>query len=410
MAVSVYTDAMGEENAKRAAAAYGKAMRKRNDAADEAAAADESTVEAAVGRNPPGFIKTGTPVTGQSVQPAQPSTDSKYRRVAKFLILIGSERAAEILSQLEPQQVEAISKEITTVKTIDALEGAAVLEEFKNLLSAPYGFSGGASGGVEAARRLLYAAYGPEKGEEVLLRSVPEAKANPFDFLEDFSGEQLALLFKEEPPAAAALVFSRLPPKLSAAALAGITGEKKLEIVRRIAKPAAVAPEVLERVAGALKEKARHITDAANRSGGEAEFDGMGTLAAILKSADASFGDHLLNELEIADPELGKNLKDKIYSLDDIVHASDLPLQKKLAAMEDRDIALLLKGRPIEFREKILSNLSAARRSDVFEEGEIAGPVPRSEVDEVANEFLLWFRSAREDGSLLMLNDEDVVV
>jgi flagellar motor switch protein FliG len=358
-----------------------------------------------------GFIKTGEPGSGE---------DSKYRRVAKFLILIGSERAADILARLDAAQVEAVSKEIASIKSIGNEEGRAVLEEFRSLLSVPYSYSGGVTGGIEEARRLLYAAYGPEKGEALLLQAVPEAQANPFDFLADFSGEQLALLFRNESPAAAALVFSRLPSKLSAAALAGISGEKMLEIVRRIAHQAPVAPEVLEQVAAALKEKARHL-------GGSHEngaFDGLGALAAILKSADASFGEGILKEFESHDPELGKTLKERIYSLDDIIHAADLPLQKKLASMENREIVLLLKSKAVQadagktagtaekrtaFREKILSNLSQARRNDVLEEEEIAGPVHRRDVEETATAFLAWFRKSREDGTILMFNDNDII-
>jgi flagellar motor switch protein FliG len=364
-------------------------------------------------REKTGFIKTREPASGE---------ESKYRRVAKFLILIGSERAADILSRLDAAQVEEVSKEIASIKSIGGEEGWAVLEEFRSLLSAPYGYSGGVTGGTEEARRLLYAAYGPEKGEEILVRAVPETKADPFDFLADFSGEQLALLFREESPAAAALVFSRLPPKLSAAALAGVPGEKKLEIVRRIAHQSPVAPEVLERVAAALREKARHI------GGGREDgaFDGMNALAAILKSADVSFGEEIIKELERGDPDLGKDLKERIYTLDDVVWAADLPLQKKLASMENREIVLLLKSKVIPageegeaarradeariaFREKVLSNLSQARRNDVLEEEAIAGPVPRRDVEETASAFLGWFRKSREEGTILMLNDGDIV-
>jgi flagellar motor switch protein FliG len=364
-------------------------------------------------REKTGFIKTRGPASGE---------ESKYRRVAKFLILIGSERAADILSRLDAAQVEAVSKEIASIKSIGGEEGRAVLEEFRSLLSAPYGYSGGVTGGTEEARRLLYAAYGPEKGEEILVRAVPETKADPFDFLADFSGEQLALLFREESPAAAALVFSRLPPKLSAAALAGVSGEKKLEIVRRIAHQSPVAPEVLEQVAAALREKARHI------GGGreDGDFDGMNALAAILKSADVSFGEEIIKELERGDPDLGKDLKERIYTLDDVVWAADLPLQKKLASMENREIVFLLKSKTVPageegeaarradeartaFREKVLSNLSQARRNDVLEEEAIAGPVPRRDVEETASAFLGWFRKSREEGTILMLNDGDII-
>ena len=136
---------------------------------------------------------------------------SKYRQAAKFMVLIGSDEASRILSRLDPVQVEAISREIVTIKSISPTEAEEVLEEFRSLLSPSYGYSGSSSGGLEEARRLLYAAFGPEKGETLLLKAVPEAAENPFDFLKDFSGEQLNLLFKDESPAACAMVFSRLP-------------------------------------------------------------------------------------------------------------------------------------------------------------------------------------------------------
>ena len=281
-------------------------------------------------------------------------------------------------------------------------------------MSSPYQILGASSGGIEAARRVLYAAFGPEKGEALLLKAVPEAKPNPFDFLEDFSGDQLALLFREESPAAAALVFSRLPAKQSAQALSRITGEKKLEILKRIAKPAAVPPEVLEQVAGALRGKAKKISAITGKDG-EANFDGMEALAAILKSADMRFGGEILNKLELEDPELGKTLKDKVYTIADLLDAPDLPIQKKLASMSDRDIILLLKARTghedtADFREKILSNLSQGRREELLEEEGIVGAVSRRDVDQAAADFLAWFRQKREDGGMIMMNDTDLVI
>ncbi|MDR1930265.1 MAG: flagellar motor switch protein FliG [Treponema sp.] len=348
-----------------------------------------------------GLIKTGP--GGDRKKGA----DSKIRRTAKFLILIGSERAAEILSRLEPEQVSALSGEIASIRGITADEGEAILEEFGSLLSMPAVLYAGTSrGGVEAARRILHAAYGPEKGEELLVRAAPEARAKPFAFLEDFSGEQLALLFKEESPAAAALVFSRLPPKLAAAAIARSAGDRKLEIVKRIARQTQTSPEVLERMAGALREKARHVGSA---DGDTSAFDGIGALAAILKSSGVSFGDHLLGELEEQDPDLSKTIKEKIYTLEDLIYAADLPVQKKLASMENREILLLLKGRSAAFREKILGNLSQGRRAELLEDEEIMGPVPKKEAGEAAGNFLSWFRQSREEGRILMLSDDDVV-
>ncbi|GHV62491.1 flagellar motor switch protein FliG [Spirochaetia bacterium] len=352
----------------------------------------------------PGLGKIPATVTRETGDgPA--SGDSKYRRVAKFLILIGGDEASKILSHLEPDQVEAISREIASIKGITTEEGEAILGEFRSLLASSYAYSGSAAGGVEAARRLLYAAFGPEKGEALLNKSVPDSRENPFGFLEDFSGDQVVLLLKEEAPSTVALILSRLPPKFSAAVLARTTGGRKLEIVRRIAKLDQVAPEVLERVASALREKARHIGGA----GATVDVDGMSALAEILKAGDYSFGDRLLNELEEDNPDLGHSLKERLYTLDDVLNAEDKPLQEKLRSMSDHDIALLLKGKAPAFAEKLLSNVSGQRRALIREEGEIMGAVPRKEVDEASRDFLAWFRLNRENGSILLLSDEDLV-
>ncbi|GHV95969.1 flagellar motor switch protein FliG [Spirochaetia bacterium] len=332
--------------------------------------------------------------------------ESKYRRVAKFLILIGGDQAASILAELDPEQVEEISREIASIRGISAEEGEAVLDEFRSMLSMPYGYSGSSSGGVETARRILYTALGPEKGEALLNKTVPNSKENIFGFLEEFTPEQLVLLLKEETPQAAALILSRLPSKLSAGALTKFPAERKPEILKRIARQTEISPEVLEQVAAAVKEKARHI----GGGGKDIEIDGMQALAAILKQGDYSFGDRIINELETNSPDIGESLKEQLYTLDDVVRAIDRPLQEKLKTMSDKEIAILLKGRGAEFSGKILDCVSAGRRELIREEGEILGAVPKRDCDAAAREFLAWFRLSREKGEIILSSDEDVFV
>ena len=332
--------------------------------------------------------------------------ESKYRRVAKFLILIGSEQAADILAELDHEQVEAISKEIAFIKTIKPEEGNEILEEFHSLFSRPYSFSGLSQGGIETARRILYAAKGPEKGEALLNKAVPESRENFFGFLEEFSPEQLVMLLKDETAQTAALILSRLPHILSAKTLSKLPPESKPEVLKRIAHQGKISPEVLEQVTAALKEKVRHISGGAR----DLEINGMQTLAAILKQGDYAFGDRIIGELEQNSPDIGKDLKEKLYTLDDIIYTVDRPIQDKLETMQDRDIAILLKGKGKEFCEKILSCVSAGRRQLIREETEILGAVPKRECDAATGEFLAWFRLARENGDIILYSDKDVIL
>jgi len=337
-----------------------------------------------------------------------PQQESKCRRVAKFLIIIGSEQAAEILSELDPEQINEISKEIALIKTVRPEERDEILEEFHSLFTSlnlrTYRFSGSSQGGIEAARRILYAAKGPEKGEEILNRAIPESKENLFSFLEEFSSEQIVSLLKAEAEQTIALILSRLPPKLSAGTLSKLPQKSKSEVLKRMAHKSEISPEVLEQITAALKEKARNISASAN----DIKIDGMQALAAILKQGDYSFGDKIIGDLEKTSPGIGKNLKEKLYTLDDIVNTVDRPLQEKLSLMTEQEIALLLKGRGNEFCEKILSCVSAGRRKSIREEFEILGAVSKRDCDAAAGEFLSWFRKARESGEIILYSDEDV--
>ena len=387
----------------RGLAAYRQTMNPQPDDPEQKPVDKQAKKGAApIGESSPAFIRS---VEGSATR-GPPPADTKVRRVAKFLILIGSSQAAKILAELDRQQVEEISREIATIRGIGGEEAESILDEFKSLLAVS-AYSGASSGGIETARRILYAAYGPEKGEALLNKSVPDSKENLFGFLEEFKAEQLVFLLKDEGPAASALVLARLPAKVSAETLAKFPPALKPEILRRIAHQGEVVPEVLERVAGALREKARYLGSSGSQ---DIAIDGMQALTAILKQGDYSFGDRIVSELEMENPDIGSDLKNRLYTLDDVLGAYDRPLAEKLKTMPDRDIAVLLKGRSNEFREKILSNVSTVRRSMIREEGEILGAIPKRDCDEAAGVFLAWFRAARENGELMVAGDEDWII
>ncbi len=377
----------------RRIAAYAKTMGKKDARSETPPEKGESAEDSSRSPQSAGLLKTGA--------------ESNYRKVAKFLVLVGVAEASRILAKLSPDQVEKVSREIATIRRIEDAEAESLLAEFRSLLSGG-GRAGAAahpSGGVETAREVLRAAFGPEKGDALLVKAVPEAAANPFAFLDDFQGDQVSLLLKDESSATAALVLSRVSAKTAAAAMAAMEPLKRLETLRRIGHLGKVDADVIERVATALRDKARQVS----RSEGSA-VDGRAALAEILKRADSSLGERLLDELEANDPELGKDLKERLYTLDDVIKAEDRAVQERLREMENRDIALLLKGRRPSYIEKILSNLSATRRAIVEEERTLLGAVPRKEAEKVAREFLAWFRLGREEGRILLVDDEDVVI
>lgn len=347
------------------------------------------------------YLKSGGLVKVPVAPKEADGKDSVYRRVAKFLLLIGIDEAAKILPHLTPEQTEKIIPEIASIRSVSPEEAQVIMEEFHGLLEKSR-----ESGGVETAREMLVKAYGPEKAQELLDKASPFRGAKPFDYLNDADSERLLFLLSDEAEQIQALVLSKLEPKKAASVINLMSPDKKSEVVKRLAKMEPVSPEVLRRVDQAMHEKSlAQTTEKAEN------IDGRNALAAILKRMSPQAEDEILSNLADEDPELGEDLRSRLFTIDDVINADDKFLQNKLREMTEAEIAMLLAKKSDAFCEKILSCISAGRRALVRDEQEINAPYRKSDCDKVTAAFFSLLRRAFERGELIIKgrNEEEYV-
>src|SRR5574344_1299649 len=60
--------------------------------------------------------------------------DSPYRKVAKFLLLLGVEQAAHVMSRLSKEQTERVVMELASIRSVDPDEATCLLAEFQSLI------------------------------------------------------------------------------------------------------------------------------------------------------------------------------------------------------------------------------------------------------------------------------------
>ena len=323
--------------------------------------------------------------------------ESIYRRVAKFLLLIGTDEAAKVISHLSPEQTERIIPEIVSIRRIDPDEAAVILEEFKALLD-----NARQQGGVATARNILEKAFGSDRAEELISKAVPFPEGVPFDYLQEMDGERVFFLLKDEPPPVQTLVLSRLKPAVAAEVINQLDSEQKKEIIRRLAKLAPMDPEILRRVDKAMHDKVLAMNTHAADS-----MDGRGALTEILKRMSPNAEKDILTALADLDPDLSNDIRDRLFTMDDILMADDRFIQKKLHTMGEGEIALLIAGKPESFRQKILSNVSKNRGDVILEEEVLRRPMRRRDCDEVTARFFSILRRAWEEGTLIIHGRSD---
>lgn len=316
--------------------------------------------------------------------------DSIYRRVAKFLVIVGIDEAAKILPHLTEEQTEKIIPEIASIQKITPEESASILEEFESLVEKAR-----EEGGLETARNILTKAYGSEKAEDMLKKSVKYPDGKPFDYLSDANAERIKVLIDGESDAVKSLVLSQIEPKKAAKVINLMDVDDKKKIVLRLAKIKPVAPEVLAEIDRSLHEKL--LTQNTENS---QNMDGRGVLAQILKRMNPSAENSIINTLSEQDPELGEDLRKRLFTEEDVIGSDDRFIQNYLHDMEDRDIAILIYGKNDAFREKILSNVSKNRRRVILDEESMIHHLTKADSEKMTSSFYSVLRRAWENGDL----------
>ncbi len=323
--------------------------------------------------------------------------ESAYRKVAKFLILIGAEEAAKVLSMLSQEQVEKIILEVASVKSVDPDEAAEIFAEFDTLAKR----AAVNSGGLDTARDILTNAFGSDTATQVIEKAVPLSVEKPFSFLDSISPEKLFQLIKDESPAVRAAALSQCRPKLAAGAIALMPEDMKGETVLQLARLKELNPNALRRLAASMQEKLKKIAIFSTTS-----VDGPSVLAGILRKMDGSSEKEVLDSLSGIDPALAKNISKRLFTMDDVVLVPDRFIQEELRKMKDHDIAALIFGKGEDFRRKIFKNVSKLRGASVLEEESACSPFSPNESAAATEEFFNTVRQGWEDG-LFTIDDGD---
>jgi flagellar motor switch protein FliG len=333
-------------------------------------------------QNPPGLLKT--------------KQERSLRKVAKFLILLGKDEATKVVRHLGEDEIEALGREIATIPSVHPDEAKKILADFGYITGH---LPGNLNGGSEVARDILVSAFGPLKADKYLQKAEKHGGLKPFAFLKELTPPQVHKLLEAESLLVQALVMPYLESSVAAGFLKTLKAADQLVLVKRLSKMEEVNQEILEQVEKRLKEKAGQL-EAVH----EAEVTGRTALLDILKHVDTQTEDSLLTSLQEVDPELAQDLRENAFTIEKIYFIPDEDFAEYLRKYSERDLAVFLKGKSDQVRQKIEACLPSGRRKLLLEEETIIGKMPRSEVNQFTREVLNDLREKVRQGDIPLLD------
>ena len=310
-------------------------------------------------------------------------------KAATLLVSLGPEQAAEVMQHLPAEEIEAISLEMAKLRTVDPAKTNQVLSEFVHTADA---MELAAEGGVDFAREVLERSLGSEGAAEIIARLSATMERRPFEFLRKTPPEQIIAFLNNESPQTIALVIANLHTTLAAQVMTELGPEIQADVAARVASMSEISPDVLQVVERVIKQKLSSvITQEYSASGG------VKALAEILNHTDRPTERNILDRPAESNADLAEQIRLLLFTFEDIVKLEDRHVQLVMREVDQKDLALALRGVPNDVKEKVLKNMSQRGAEMLREEMEFQPAQKRSVVEEAQGRIVSIIRRGAEE-------------
>jgi len=316
------------------------------------------------------------------------------QKAAVLLIVLGPERSSQIFKHLKDDEIEQLTLEIANTKSIPADIKDAVIDEFYEVCLAQQYIS---EGGIAYAKELLDKALGEDKARDVISRLTASLQVRPFEFVRKTDASQLLNFIQDEHPQTIALILSYLPPSQAAGVVGALAPEKQADVARRIAIMDRTSPDVIKEVEKVLERKLASLVNQDYTVVG-----GVDSIVSILNTVDRSTEKHIMETLEIEDPELADEIRRKMFVFEDILILDNRSIQTVLREVDNNELAIALKNANEDVQRAIFDNLSSRLATMIKEDMEFMGPVRLKDVEDAQQKIVNIIRKLEDSGEIVI--------
>jgi flagellar motor switch protein FliG len=314
------------------------------------------------------------------------------RKTAILLVILGEQVSAEIMREMDEDEVQTIGREVARLSSISSEQSEAVLEEFYQMtLANDYVLKGG----MDYAKKLLINAFGPEQAKKLLDRLVKAlgSESASFDALQKADPQQLAKFIHNEHPQTIALVLSHLNPSQAAGLLVSLPAELRADVALRMANLDQISPEIISKIAGIIGQKLKALGELSRES-----YGGVRAVSEMFNRLDSSTSKEVLDVIEQSDPNLVETIRHLMFVFEDLLLLGPEAVKEVLAKVDRKILTVALKGTSDQLKNHFLEAMSARGAEMLREDMEALGPVKIKEVEAAQQQIIAVVRQLESEG------------
>ena len=316
------------------------------------------------------------------------------QKAAILLIALGPEKSSLIFKYLKEEEIEELTLEIANTRSVTPQVKDAIIDEFYGVCLAQQYI---AEGGINYAKELLEKALGEDKAIDVISRLTSSLQVRPFEFIRRTEPQQLLTFIQDEHPQTIALILSYIPTQQAALILSALPPDRQSDVAKRIATMDRTSPDTIKDVENILETKLSSLVNQDYTIVG-----GVDSVVDILNTVDRATEKHIVETLEVEDPELADEIRKKMFVFEDILLLDDRSIQRVLREVENNDLAMACKTANEQAQDAIFRNLSSRLSTMIKEDMEFMGPVRMKDVEEAQQKIVNTIRRLEDAGDIVI--------
>lgn len=316
------------------------------------------------------------------------------RKAAILMVVLGEQDSAEILRQMDEDEVQTLGQEVARITSISNDQAESVLEEFYQM-SVAHDYV--LKGGIDYAKKMLINAFGPEHARRLVDRLIKTlgSEMASFDTLQKADPQQLAKFIHNEHPQTIALILSHLNASQAAGLLISLPQELRADVALRMAHLDQISPLIVSKIAAIIGQRLKSLGEINRES-----YGGVRAVSEMFNRLDSASSKDILEAIEQNDPKLVETIRHLMFVFEDLLLLSPDAIKEMLGKVDRKILTVALKGTSEQLKNHILQHMSQRGAEMLREDLEALGPVKLKEVEAAQQQIIAVFRQLEAEGTI----------
>lgn len=313
---------------------------------------------------------------------------------AVMVMLLEDGQAANILAQLEPQELRLLGEKMCALGEISpeviAQAIAGFVERTERLGLVVHDRVG-------QVHSLMTQAVGDVKADNLMQRIMPGRRPSSLELARWLIPQALVPLVAGEHPQAIAVLLVQLDPEVAAEVLHSLPIAVQPEVVHRIASLGPVAPDAIVMLDELLT---RRIAECHGHTA--FTVGGVREAAEIINNSGKATEKRVMPEIAKKDRTLAKAIESEMFKFEHLFALDTQSMGALLRELENETLIVALKGAGEEEREHFFRAMSSRAADDVKDEIAARGRMKLSDVTEAQKDIIAVAKRLAGEGAIVL--------